>query len=57
LRAIRVDEYHAALEDVGVHVVVGPGGVGARDLKQVAKLAEKEGVVRAFGALISTSDR
>jgi hypothetical protein len=50
LGAVRVDEHDAAFEDVGIGIVFLLRGLGAGDFEQIAELAEKEGVVGAFGA-------
>jgi len=49
--AVGVVERHGALEDVGVGLGVGAGGIGARHLQHVAQLGEEELVVGAFGSL------
>ena len=50
LRAVGVQEHHAALEDVGVVIVVGDRGIGGRHREQVAQFAQKKLVVRVLRA-------
>jgi hypothetical protein len=45
---VAVLERDGALEDVGVLLVVRPGGIGARDAELVAQLGEEELVVGAL---------
>lgn len=50
LRAVGVDEDDAAFEDVGVVIIFRHGRSRARDIEQLAELAEEELVIGAFGA-------
>lgn len=49
LGAVGVGEDDAALEDVGVDVIVGARGVGVWDVEDIAQLAEEQGVIRSLG--------